>query len=72
MSNFTTWIKHPQTGESVQANFIDNYFENREYGVVILGSKDTDPVYRGDEVKIDEEAIEKEEEELFKLLNKTK
>ncbi|MEA2087641.1 MAG: hypothetical protein U9O91_06040 [Candidatus Caldatribacteriota bacterium] len=66
MSSFATWIKHPKTGKPVRANFLDNYFAKREYGVVIIGSKDTDPVYRENEVEIDKEAINKEEQALDK------
>jgi len=61
MSCFTTNIKHPVTGKTVKANFIDDHFGNHKYGVVLVGSKDTDPIYRAEDIEIDEEANKKEE-----------
>jgi hypothetical protein len=52
MSNYTKNIKHPITGEKVKANFLDDYFGKHEYGVFIVGSKDTDPVYREEEIEV--------------------
>ena len=51
MSCFTANIKHPETGEKVKANFIDDYFGKHKYGIVIVGSKDTDKVYREEEIE---------------------
>lgn len=68
----TTWIKHPKTGKSVRANFIDNHFDKHQYGVVIVGSKDTDPVYWKEEIEIDNEAIAKEEAYFEDLIIKQK
>lgn len=51
MSCFTANIKHPETGKKVKANFIDDYFGKHEYGIVIVGSKDGDKVYREEEIE---------------------
>jgi len=55
MSNFSRYIKHPVTGKKVLASFLDNHFGNRQYGVVIVGSKDTDKIYKEDEIELYEE-----------------
>jgi len=35
MSNFTQIIKHPVTGEPVEAHFLDNHFGRHKYGIEI-------------------------------------
>lgn len=63
MSNFTARIKHPETGEPVYANFLDNYFGPRKFGVVIIGSNDNDPVYKAEDiVRLPDEEVEEEAE----------
>ena len=51
MSCFTANVVHPETGKPVKANFIDDYFGKYECGIVIVGSKDSDPVYREEEIE---------------------
>jgi len=47
----TVNIRHPVTGKRVKANFIKDYFGKHLYGVVIVGSKNTDPVYHKEEIE---------------------
>lgn len=37
MSNFTIKVKRPDTGKIVEAEFLDNYFGHRQYGMRIRG-----------------------------------
>lgn len=37
MSNFTIKVKRPDTGKIVEADFLDNYFGPRQYGMRIKG-----------------------------------
>ena len=58
MSNYTGYVKHPVTGEKVEAIFLDDYFGKHEYGVKIVGEE---KVYRGDEVEIGDKLSKVEE-----------
>jgi len=39
MSNFIGKVKRPDTGEIVEAEFLDNYFGHRIYGMRIKGEE---------------------------------
>lgn len=43
MSNFQQWTRHPETGEVVLADWLDDYFGRHIYGVRFPGS---DKVFR--------------------------